>query len=40
MSSTGEIDIGLAFEKESDGAELFGPVLEWEVPLFPEISQR
>jgi cobalt-zinc-cadmium efflux system outer membrane protein len=34
MSSTGEIDIGLAFEKESDGAELFGPVLEWEVPAF------
>ena len=33
-SGLGELDIGLAFERESNGAKLTGPVLEWEVPAF------
>lgn len=36
MSGLGqrEFDIGLAFERETDGAKLIGPALEWEVPAF------
>ena len=33
-SGLGELDLGLAYEKETDGAELIGPVVAWEVPLF------
>ncbi|MGI9227785.1 MAG: TolC family protein [Gammaproteobacteria bacterium] len=33
-SVLGEIDIGIEHERETDGAELTGPVLEWEIPIF------
>ena len=33
-SGLGELDIGLAFERETDGAKLTGPALEWEIPAF------
>ena len=32
----GELEIGIEHEKETDGAELTGPVFEWEVPLFSQ----
>jgi len=34
MRGLGELDIGLAFERETDGTKLTGPSLEWEVPGF------
>ena len=30
----GELEIGIEHEKDTDGAELTGPVVEWEIPLF------
>ncbi len=32
----GELEIGIEHEQETDGAELTGPVFEWEVPLFSQ----
>ena len=30
----GELDVGVEHERETDGAELTGPAIEWEIPLF------
>ncbi len=30
----GDLDIGVERERETDGVRLFGPTLEWEVPIF------
>ena len=30
----GELDVGIEHERETDGADLTGPTIEWEVPLF------
>ena len=32
----GELEIGIEHEQETDGAELTGPVFEWEVPIFSQ----
>ena len=32
----GELDVGVEHERETDGARLTGPVLEWEVPIFTQ----
>lgn len=32
----GELDVGIEHERESDGAELTGPTLEWEIPIFTQ----
>ena len=36
----GDLDIGLERERETDGAKLFGSVLEWEVPIFSQNSDK
>ena len=32
----GELEIGIEHEQETDGAELTGPIFEWEVPIFSQ----
>ena len=32
----GELDVGVEYERETDGAELTGPTLEWEIPVFTQ----
>jgi outer membrane protein, heavy metal efflux system len=32
----GELDVGAEYERETDGTELTGPTLEWEVPIFTQ----
>ncbi len=32
----GELEIGIEHERETDGAQLTGPVLEWELPIFSQ----
>jgi cobalt-zinc-cadmium efflux system outer membrane protein len=32
----GELDVGIEHERETDGADLTGPTLEWEVPIFTQ----
>ena len=32
----GDLDIGVERERETDGAKLTGPVVEWEVPIFTQ----
>lgn len=32
----GDLDVGVERERETDGAKLTGPVLEWEVPIFTQ----
>ena len=32
----GELEVGIEHEKETDGAELTGPTLEWEIPIFTQ----
>tara|TARA_B110000238_G_C16129059_1_gene440598 strand:+ start:132 stop:1559 length:1428 start_codon:yes stop_codon:yes gene_type:complete len=36
----GELNIGIERERETDGARLTGPVLEWEVPLFTQYKDK
>ena len=32
----GELDVGVEYERETDGADLTGPTLEWELPIFTQ----
>lgn len=32
----GDLDVGIEHEKETDGAELTGPTIEWEIPIFSQ----
>lgn len=32
----GDLDIGVEHERETDGADLTGPTIEWEVPIFTQ----
>lgn len=36
----GDLDVGIEHEKETDGAELTGPTVEWEVPIFTQNRDR
>ena len=36
----GELDFGVEHERETDGADLTGPTLEWEVPVFSQNRDR
>ncbi|MBB3063266.1 TolC family protein [Microbulbifer rhizosphaerae] len=36
----GELDIGVEYERETDGARLLGPTLEWEIPIFNQRGDR
>ena len=36
----GDLDIGIERERETDGAKLTGPVLEWEVPIFSQHNDK
>ena len=36
----GELDIGIEHERETDGADLTGPIFEWEVPIFTQNRDR
>tara|TARA_R110002049_G_scaffold2743_5_gene21190 strand:- start:81902 stop:83356 length:1455 start_codon:yes stop_codon:yes gene_type:complete len=36
----GELDVGIEHERETDGADLTGPTIEWEVPIFTQNRDR
>ena len=36
----GELEVGVEHERETDGADLTGPTLEWEVPIFTQNRDR
>ncbi|MFK8027135.1 MAG: TolC family protein [Gammaproteobacteria bacterium] len=36
----GDLDIGIERERETDGAKLTGPVLEWEFPIFSQHTDK
>lgn len=36
----GELDLGVEHERETDGAELTGPTIEWEIPIFTQNRDR
>ncbi|MFT5453146.1 MAG: cobalt-zinc-cadmium efflux system outer membrane protein, partial [Enterobacterales bacterium] len=36
----GELDVGIEHERDTDGADLTGPTLEWEVPIFTQNHDR